>query len=440
MVEVSVTRGPPSSERRRGVPSQSTPHSVAVDPQSAESAPLPRKREHRVLVVAPEPFYLDRGTPICVRQVLEALVQIGYQVDLLTYPVGQPIDIPGVQIYRSGNPLGISQVPIGFSLRKLLLDCSLVVRLRALLGKGDYDVVHALEESAFPATWFGGRDGLSVIYDMHSSMAEQMGAIFPFRNRLTRSLFRRAERWLLERATRVVGSSGLAERVRLVSPGARIMEWRFSSEFQPVSTDRAAELRKSLSIKVGERVILYSGTFERYQGLGILLGAMPHVLAAMSDTIFVLVGSDGRQSEVNVERFARRVPGDRLRLIARQPREAMPAYLAIADIVVSPRLFGGNLPLKVFDYMAAGRPIIATDIPSHRSVLNEERAVLIKPDHLAMAHAVTDLLGDPARASRLAEAGQAYAREHLAWSSFVRSVDELYQSLEPSRPRTGRGS
>lgn len=381
-----------------------------------------------MLVVAPEPFYADRGTPICVRQVLEALVQLGYEVDLLTYPLGEEIPIPGVRLIRSINPFRISNVPIGFSIRKLLLDSTLFPRLRSLMRSGRYTVVHAVEESGFAAAYWGTRFGVRVIYDMHSSMAEQMGALPLFRNRFCRSVFRRAERWLLERATQVVSSAGLATRVRALAPRARTMEWRFSSEAGPVDPAAVAALRKSLNISPEQRIVLYSGTFERYQGLAVLLKAIARVQESNPEVVFLLIGVDGERAATRIQRMAHRIPGDRLRLIARQPRPSIPTWLALSDILVSPRLFGGNLPLKVFDYMAAGRPIIATDIPSHRTVLTEERAVLVPPESDALADAISGLLRDPERGRRLAETAQAYARENLAWSGFVLSVSKLYSA------------
>lgn len=72
-----------------------------------------------MLVVAPQPFYEDRGTPIAVRQALRALSQLGYAIDVLTYPVGQSPAIPGVTYHRVANPLRLRAVPIGFSARKV---------------------------------------------------------------------------------------------------------------------------------------------------------------------------------------------------------------------------------------------------------------------------------------------------------------------------------
>ena len=113
----------------------------------------------RVLFVAPQPFYEDRGTPIAVRQVLQALGELGYAVDLLTYPVGSDVAIPGLRIFRGANPFGIRSVPVGLSVRKLLLDISLAAALRAHLRSQSYTCVHAVEEMAFPASVFGRRYG-----------------------------------------------------------------------------------------------------------------------------------------------------------------------------------------------------------------------------------------------------------------------------------------
>ena len=79
----------------------------------------------RVLLVTPQPFYEDRGTPIAVRYVAQALSELGAFVDILAFPVGRSVKIPRVRIMRCANPLGLQQVPIGFSWRKIVLDATL---------------------------------------------------------------------------------------------------------------------------------------------------------------------------------------------------------------------------------------------------------------------------------------------------------------------------
>ena len=160
-------------------------------PLSAERR-VPAGGEGRVLVVAPEPFYEDRGTPIAVRNVLQALSELHYEVDLLTYPVGQPVSIPGLRIFRSPNPFRIRQVPVGFSGRKLLLDATLVPAIWRQLRRVRYSCIHAVEEAAFPAVVLGHLYGIPVIYDMQSSLPEQLLRYWAFRGRRLQAILRGA--------------------------------------------------------------------------------------------------------------------------------------------------------------------------------------------------------------------------------------------------------
>ena len=114
----------------------------------------------------------------------------------------------------------------------------------------------------------------------------------------------------------------------------------------------------------------------------------------------------------------------------------MPVYLAMADVLVSPRAFGGNLPLKIFDYLAAGRPIVATDISTHRAVLTQETAVLVQPSAGALAEGIVSLLArSGAKRRELGEAARQYAFEHLGWSRFVRTVGRDLRGRAPPCPR-----
>ncbi|MGH7658143.1 MAG: glycosyltransferase family 4 protein [Gemmatimonadales bacterium] len=381
----------------------------------------------RILVVAPEPFYEDRGTPICVRQVLEALLHLGHTVDLLTYPVGHDLAMPGLSILRSANPLSLRRVPIGFSWRKLVLDGPLAVRLRSLLRARPYDCVHALEESAFPAAYFGRKYGKKVIYDMHSSMVEQLGARMEFR--LVQPWLERMERWLLRSADAVVCSGGLSARVREIAPEVRPKEWRFAPASSEVLEETVSRLREDLGLAPDDRVVLYSGTFETYQGIPLLLDAARTVLHDDPSAVLVLVGltpGDGASVRADVNAL---LPEARVRLVDRQPRNRLAAYLSMADVVVSPRTYGGNIPLKIFDYLAAGRPIVATDLPTHRGLLNGERARLVSPSAPALAAGILDVLQDRPRADAMAGAAREYADRTLGWRAFVRDVEDLYRKV-----------
>ncbi|MFL5495898.1 MAG: glycosyltransferase family 4 protein [Gemmatimonadales bacterium] len=384
----------------------------------------------RILFVAPQPFYEDRGTPIAIRQVLQALGQLGYAVDLLTYPVGIDVAIPGLRIFRGANPFGFRSVPVGLSVRKLLLDISLAAALRAHLRSQSYTCVHAVEEMAFPASLLGRRYGVPVLYDMQSSLPEQLSRRVPFRWAPVRWMLERLERWLIDRSDLIVSSAGLAAKIQRAAPGAPVREWHFPSAPIEVEAPDVGALRVRLGLSAEEPVILYSGTFEAYQGLPELIAAIPMVRAQVPSATFVLVGADRANGLATQEGTEALLRSGALRIVERQPRSEMAAYLTMADVLVSPRAYGGNLPLKIFDYLAAGRPIVATDIPTHRTVLAEDRAVLVAPETEAIAQGILAVLGDRLRAQRLAGAARSYAQTHLGWNRFVDSVEALYAEVE----------
>jgi glycosyltransferase involved in cell wall biosynthesis len=386
--------------------------------------------EHRrVLLVAPQPFYQDRGTPIAVRQVVEGLGQLGYHVDLLTYPVGADIEAPGLRLMRSANPFAIKTVPVGLSVKKIILDIPLTFALQKQLSGGGYTCVHAVEEAAFPAVLLGRYYRVPVIYDMQSSLPEQLVTSVGFKSRPMRLLANLLERWLLSRADFVVSSAGLEDRVQRVAPGTRVSEWHYPGVMVPGTQTDGDGLRRRLGISSDAPVVLYGGTFEGYQGLSELIGAIPLVRARIPAATFVLVGAENGKGNGLRALAAPLVAAGSVRIIDRQPRHEISSYYSMADILVSPRAHGGNLPLKVFDYLAAGRPIVATDIPTHRSVLNEQRAVLTSPTPQGLADGILSLLNDPVRAAHLGHAGRRYAEERLGWSSFVGSLGRIYEEV-----------
>jgi glycosyltransferase involved in cell wall biosynthesis len=406
----------------------------AAMPAEAIAVPVPKgypsaPAYRRVLIVAPQPFYEDRGTPIAVRQVVEGLSQLGYSVDLLTYPVGSHIQVPGLRLIRTANPLRFKSVPVGLSARKLLLDIPLTVALVSRLRSGAYTCIHAVEEAAFPAVLLGRHYRVPVIYDMQSSLPEQLATHPGLGATPVRYLLEQAEALLLRRADMVVSSAGLADLVRRVAPGTPLREWQYPSVMVPAERGDAERLRRRLGIPPGRPVVLYGGTFQSYQGLGQLLEAIPAVRAVVPDATFVLVGAENGTGAAVRAQGAQLIRSGTLHVIDRQPRHEIPGYLGLADVLVSPRLLGGNLPLKVFDYLAAGRPIVATDIPTHRTVLNEDRAVLVPTGSTELARGILTLLLDPVRADRLARAGRRYAEEHLGWVKFVDFLGDLYEAV-----------
>ena len=102
----------------------------------------------RVLMVSPHPVYSPRGTPISVLNRCRALAELGHEVDLVTYPMGESVPVPGLRYLRAGVP-GIKTVAVGLSWRKVPLDMAVFAKASWLLvmHRRRYQVLHTHEEA-----------------------------------------------------------------------------------------------------------------------------------------------------------------------------------------------------------------------------------------------------------------------------------------------------
>jgi glycosyltransferase involved in cell wall biosynthesis len=386
-------------------------------------------RSPKVLVVAPQPFFQDRGTPIALRHVLDSLSGLGFRVDVLTFPLGESPAIPDVRYLRVPNHLRFRHIPIGFSLRKVWLDLFLWRELRKLVRTGEYVCVHAVEEAAFLAVRSVRAKGIPLVYDMQSSIAEQLAEHWLLGIAPARWLMERCETWLLRRSDRVVCSAGLDMRVRELAPDTPVLQWTFPGTYEREAASFRAHVRAELGIDHGQPVVIYTGNFAEYQGVPELVGAIEAVRERHPRVVFVLVGA-GLDEAGELRASLEALRADAYRLVPRQPAERVPLYLAASDVAVSPRGYGSNLPLKVIEYLAAGLPVVATDIPAHTTLLSRETAVLVEPSADGIAGGVIRLLDDPDLRRRYAGAAAAYASKHLGPAAFVLFVAKLYDELE----------
>jgi glycosyltransferase involved in cell wall biosynthesis len=379
------------------------------------------------LVLVPQPFYEDRGTSIALSHFLRALSQLGQPADVLCFAPGRDLDLPGIRLIRAANPFGYRHIPIGLSRRKLILDGFLLHTLRKQLRRHSYRCVHAVEEAGFIAARVCRPRGMFVTYDMQSSLVEQLAQYRWLGNRPAQRLAGRMERWLLHHVDLVVCSAGLERRVRSIAPDAELRSWHFPSALGHPRPGAVVGLRDRLGLTPADRVVVYVGSFARYQGMSLLIEAIPRVLDANSAAVFLLVGA---ASQAEVSSTLDLVPNrlvDRVRIVPRVDRAETPDYLALADVLVSARIHGDNAPLKAFDYLVTAKPIVASDIPAHRALFDEGVALLAPPTPEGFSDAICRVLEDDELSKSLAAGARVFSEEHLIWERFVERVDEIIQ-------------
>lgn len=377
----------------------------------------------KILVVAPQPFYTERGTPIAVRFLVTALCEAGHDVELLVFHEGEDMSIDGLVIFRTAALPFLRHIPIGFSWKKLVCDLLLSLKMARFLACRRYDVIHAVEESIFPAVLLTRIFRRHVVYDMDSSLSEQLIEKWSWLGRLG-WLLTGFERFAIRRADVVLPVCPyLADKVRDCVPGKfiQVLEDPPLPLSETVTTPE--DLRSTLGIK--GVVLLYVGNLEHYQGIDLLLAAMAAGVPDPSVHL-VIIGGQGRDLERYRERARALGLAQSVHFPGARPVAALGYYLEQADILVSPRIRGGNTPMKIYSYLAAGRAILATNTASHTQVLDDRCALLVDPTPDAMSTGLRRLASDPVLRGDLALEARRRADSEYSEAAYRRKLLSAY--------------
>jgi glycosyltransferase involved in cell wall biosynthesis len=357
----------------------------------------------RILKIVPQAFYTARGTPLSAYHRARELIARGHEVDILTYGVGGDPPNFAARVFRARGPHFKRAIRAGPSRLKIWFDLLLFINLLARLARQRYDVLYAHEEGALLARMAGAIFRIPYIYDMHSSLPLQI-TDWKFSNRASViAAFRWVERWSIRGACAVVAISPAVARVaRSAGPDTPciLLANHFETD-QVVAREDIVAVRPRHGIPLERKLVVYAGSFVALQALDLLLDAVPTVLASVPNTTFLLVG--GNEPEMASLQAQAKQLGITAHVILERslPQAAIPAYLAAADVLVSPRFQGINPPGKLLDYLASGRPVVATDTLVHNQLLSHKSAILTQPTAVDLATGLVTALTDPARAAEV---------------------------------------
>ena len=388
-------------------------------------------------MLAPEPFFEPRGTPFSEYHRIKALGTLGHRVDLVTYPFGRDVELPNLRIVRCARPPLMRRVLVGPSTAKAVLDVLLAVTALRQVITERYDAIHSHEEAGLLGVWLARWKGIPHLYDMHSSLPQQLANFRYTRSGLLRRLFERAEAETI-RGSRVVITicQELQDAVVAAGAGDRafLIENAMGGDVGTRDGESATmpDARARYGIAASQPLILYTGTFEQYQGLDLLIDASVLVSETHPEARVLVVGGDPAQ----VIAARRRVEAQHSPVIftGQRPPEEIPSFVDAADILVSPRTSGTNTPLKIYSYLRSGRPIIATNLRTHTQVLNDQTAVLVEPAPEAFAAAIRRLIDRPAEGEQLARVARALADARYSQDAFVAHTAAAYAQLLSQTP------
>ncbi len=384
----------------------------------------------RILMLAPEPVLQPRGTPMSVYHRLRALSALGYTIDLITYPLGAPIEIPGVRVIRVWKPWGLARIKIGPSAPKLLLDAFMIFVAFGCLLRRRYAAIHSHEEAVFIAAILSRLFRLPHLYDMHSSLAQQLDNWRQWYAPLVRGLAHRMEAWAIGQSDALITiCPALTEYVQKVAPQKPQITIENAATIDGASDAAHIQSLRAKHHLDGCQTVVYTGNFEPYQGLELLLESFVPVFKVRPQARLVIVG--GRDAEIAQKRAWAKVSGvaEGIVFVGTVAPEAVQGYLLLADVLASPRITGTNTPLKLYAYLKAGKPIVATDLYTHTQVLTPEVSRLAQPVPEAFGQALLDVLSDASLARRLGQAGRELADRKFSETTYRERVAKVYELL-----------
>lgn len=379
-----------------------------------------------ILMVAPQPWFQPRGTPFSVLHRIKALSLLGHKVDLVTYPIGADVAIENLTIHRAARIPFVKNVKIGPSKTKLVLDVGLYFKFRQMIRQNSYDLVHSHEEAFFFALPEAKRRGLPHLYDMHSSLPQQLRNFKFTRSKLLFALFERMERFALQNSNAIITicpelqnyvTAGFPQTTSIL-----IENVADNSLVFPATSSQEAHLRQEFGMQ-NKKVVLYYGTLEPYQGIDLLIDSAVSVIGRKDDSVhFLIAGGHDSQVLSYQKKVAEKGLERHFSFTGFVQPQVIPNLVAMSDVLVSPRLKGTNSPLKIYSYLRSGKPIVATRHITHTQVLNDSVAVLTDLTPEAFAQGILQIFEQPQNATRLVVSAQKLAEQHYSYQDYLQKT------------------
>ncbi len=380
----------------------------------------------KVLFLAPQPFFEERGTPIAVDLLLKVLSKRGEYVDLITYHLGKNVKYENINLHRTINLPFIRSVPPGFSMQKIICDFFLFSRALSLVSRKRYDVIHAVEESVFIALVMKKIWGIQYIYDLDSRLPGQLLDKYPFLKPFA-SFFFFLERVVVRNAMIVVPvCDSLAIEIGKYETDNVIVLHDVSLIENSIG-EKSENLRGQLDH--AGTLVMYVGNLESYQGIALLLESFPFVIKKSKFIRMAIIGGKDDDILKYKEKSENLGISSHVQFLGPRPVKNLAGYLSEADILVSPRINGDNTPMKIYSFLSSRKPILATRLRTHTQVLDDSTAVLVDPNPESFAKGMLLLAEDETLRQILGERGKILVEEKYNFENFETKVNDIYDAL-----------
>lgn len=387
----------------------------------------PPVKHYKIAMVAACPFPCERGTPVRIHRMAEALLAQGHEVHIVTYHLSEPVTVhPDLHIHRIRPVQTYRKMSPGPSLQKLIIPDPLLAQLLySLLRSQSFDIIHAHHIEGLLVA-MAGRLGLSIplVYDIHTLLHSELPYYLPPWLQKPASAVGRVLDYLLPKWADYLIPVTDTIRDELLAKGAaspdRCTTISNGVELELFQTNERNKRRTT------ECIITFTGNLASYQGIGYLLKAFAILHGKRPNTRLRIVSQESITAH---ESLTRQLGIDRAIELIQADFDAVPAALATSNIAVNPRVKAPGIPMKLVNYMAAGMPIVSFR-GSSKYLVDEVSALLVPDgDVVALASALLRLVDEPALAERLGRRARTVVEEKLSWERTATEVTNVYAAI-----------
>ena len=392
-----------------------------------------------VAMVAACAFPANHGTPAAIREMSENLASRGHSIHVVTYPLKEDIPIERVRIHRVRKVGGNQMIAVGPGYRRLAFDALMIPKLCEVIRKYQVDIIHAHNyEGALVGYAAKKLTGIPLIYNAINTMISELpsyGFIRPqfmavklaelldyVTPRMADFIFANTE----ELMSFIIGKGLPADCVKVISTGVQV---------EMFAKGDGNKVRDTFLIG-GKPLVMYTGTFDQFQGLDYLFNAFKIVQDQYPEAVLLLVGSTVNPEHlVKYKSMARELRLENNVIFTTSSLDNLPDFLAAADVTVSPRPISMGMPVKLLNYMAAAKPSVSFE-GSARFLRHRENALLVKSeDTLEFGKAVIQLIADKSLARQIGINARNSIEGNYDYKTLSKKIESLYNFVLEKQKR-----
>ncbi|HIJ89153.1 MAG TPA: glycosyltransferase family 4 protein [Desulfuromonadales bacterium] len=380
-------------------------------------------------MIAPTPYFCDRGCHVRIYEEARAMTKLGHEVSIVTYHLGR--DMPGVRVVRTPGIPWYNKLEAGPSWHKPYLDILLLWKSLAEARLFRPHLIHAhLHEGALIGFVLKLLTCIPLLFDYQGSLTgEALNHGFFHKRSLLTNIFNWIENFINRRADIIVTSSDQGRQELLTTRGIapkkvfNLIDGVDTEVFRPHSQ---SEARRELGIPDTVKVVAYLGLFNQYQGVDLLMDVISLLKKNSSAMRFLLMGFPDEEYRRKAQAMG---IDDVIIFTGRVPYERAAFYLSAGDLAVSPKLAQTEANGKLFNYMACGLPTIAFESNINREILGDTGIYVEFGNTAAMAATIAASLSDSEGMMSLAKKVRDRAINIHSWNSRSLLLESVYKKI-----------